>query len=36
MESELVGALFRQATDPKNKTPVPAIFLLIAMRGVID
>ncbi len=36
LESELVGRLYEQAIDPKNRNPVPAIFLLKAMRNFSD
>jgi hypothetical protein len=36
LESDLVGSLYRQAMDPKNRNPTPSIFLLKAMRGFVD
>ena len=36
METELVGALYRQATDPKNRNPTPAIFLLKSVFAFRD
>ena len=36
LESELVGVLYRQAVDPKNRNPTPALFLLKSMRNFSD